>query len=93
MINSIHHFEIFTNASRKLLNYFTKGLNFELIAKKSLFDSKIEQSIIQSNNAYFIITNLMGHDLNQLTYKYSKTFEDDHFRLSRYLNQGESESA
>jgi hypothetical protein len=88
MINSVHHFEIFTNSSKKLLNYFTKGLDFELIGKNYL-PNKVEQNVIRSNNAYFLITSL-NDDLNDQEIKksFNKAFENDQYQLNKYLTQG-----
>ena len=36
MINCLHHFEILTNSSEKLLNYFIKGFKFNLVNKINL---------------------------------------------------------
>jgi 4-hydroxyphenylpyruvate dioxygenase-like protein len=63
MINSIHHFEILTQKSRKLLNYFINSLNFKLIASKQTQNQT--QFVVQSNNSNFIITSLNNSNQNK----------------------------
>jgi len=56
MINSLHHFEILTCHSRRILDYFIKGYNFNLISVKQT--DQYKQYLINSNSINFLITSL-----------------------------------
>jgi hypothetical protein len=56
MINCLHHFEILTNSSAKLLNYFTSGFNFNLVLSKQT--GAFQQHLIRSNSINFLITSI-----------------------------------
>lgn len=56
MINCLHHFEILTDSSKKLINYFAKGFRFNLI--KSNKCGKYEQFLLNSNSMNFLITSI-----------------------------------
>ncbi len=56
MINNLHHFEILTNSSKKLLNYFIHGYNFNLIATKNT--GIFKQYLLNSNSINFLITSI-----------------------------------
>lgn len=54
MINNLHHFEILTNSSQKLLNYFINGFKFKLVLSRET--EKYQQYLINSNSMNFLIT-------------------------------------
>ena len=56
MINNLHHFEILTNSSANLLNYFINGFKFKLVLSKQT--GKYCQYLINSNSINFLITSL-----------------------------------
>ena len=56
MINCLHHFEILTNSSKNLLNYFVNGFKFKLVHAKQT--GKYEQFLVSSNSINFLITTL-----------------------------------
>jgi 4-hydroxyphenylpyruvate dioxygenase-like protein len=56
MINCLHHFEILTNSSKNLLNYFINGFKFKLVLAKNT--DKYEHYLISSNSINFLITSL-----------------------------------
>jgi hypothetical protein len=56
MINCLHHFEILTNSSKNLLNYFVNGFKFKLVLSKNT--CIYEQYLINSNSINFLITSL-----------------------------------
>lgn len=56
MINCLHHFEILTHSSKRLLNYFINGYNFNLVASKQT--GQYNQYLINSNSINFLITSL-----------------------------------
>lgn len=64
MINCLHHFEILTNSSEKLLNYFIKGFKFNLVNKINL-DNRYTQYLINSNSINFLITSLETNNKNE----------------------------
>lgn len=56
MINNLHHFEILTSSSHKLLNYFINGFKFKLVLSKKC--QKYDQYLLNSNCMNFLITNI-----------------------------------
>jgi hypothetical protein len=67
MINCLHHFEILTQSSKKLLNLLVNGLNFNLIAAKQ--SGPFKQYLVNSNSINYIITDfsdtaLKKNDIN-----------------------------
>ena len=62
MINCLHHFEILTNSSQKLLKYFIDGFNFKLVTSKC--SASYEQYLIKSNSINFLITSIESPNLN-----------------------------
>jgi hypothetical protein len=56
MINCLHHFEILTNSSKKLLKYFINGYNFNLVSSKQ--NGPYNQYLINSNSINFLITSI-----------------------------------
>lgn len=56
MINCLHHFEILTHSSKRLLNYFINGYNFNLVASKQA--GPYNQYLINSNSINFLITSI-----------------------------------
>lgn len=63
MINSLHHFEILTCHSRKLLDYFIKGYNFSLVSTKQT--GRFKQYLINSNSINFLITSLDNNNVSK----------------------------
>lgn len=61
MINCLHHFEILTNSSQKLLNYFIKGFNFNLI--KTSQSGLYKQYLLNSNSINFLLTSIESSPL------------------------------
>jgi 4-hydroxyphenylpyruvate dioxygenase len=76
MINCLHHFEILTNSSEKLLNYFIKGFKFNLVNKINL-DNRYTQYLVNSNSINFLITSLET-DKNENTFKYMKNIDSNY---------------
>lgn len=62
MINNLHHFEILTSNSQKLLNYFINGFKFKLILSKRCH--KYDQYLLNSNSMNFLITSLNDKNKN-----------------------------
>ena len=60
MINCLHHFEILTHSSQRLLNYFINGYKFNLVATKQT--GNFTQYLINSNSINFLIINLAKSD-------------------------------
>ncbi|CAF0730105.1 unnamed protein product [Brachionus calyciflorus] len=56
MINNLHHFEILTSSSQKLLNYFINGFKFRLVYSKKC--EKYNQYLLNSNYMNFLVTSL-----------------------------------
>lgn len=54
MINCLHHFEILTHNSKKLLNFFINGFNFRLVECKKT--DLYNHYLINSNSINFLIT-------------------------------------
>lgn len=63
MINCLHHFEILTNSSQKLLKYFINGFNFNLV--KTNQTSQYKQYLLNSNSINFLITTTEPDDALQ----------------------------
>jgi hypothetical protein len=63
MINNLHHFEILTNSSSKLLSYFINGFKFKLVLSKR--SGAFEQHLINTNSINFLITSLQNNDQKQ----------------------------
>ena len=61
MINCLHHFEILTNSSSKIIKYLVNGFNFNLIAQKQT--QKYNQYYVNANSINFLITSLNENDL------------------------------
>lgn len=60
MISCLHHFEIFTKSSRKLINYFSQGLKFNLIYHKQTKSqlNVYDQYLLNCNSINFLITDV-----------------------------------
>lgn len=58
MINNLHHFEILTNSSSKLLSYLMKGFKFNLTMTKET--DMYRQYLLDLNSMRFLITSLKG---------------------------------
>jgi hypothetical protein len=56
MINNLHHFEILTNSSGKLLNYFINGFKFNLVMTRET--ERYRQYLLDLNSMRFLITSL-----------------------------------
>lgn len=56
MINNLHHFEILTNSSAKLLNFFMNGFKFKVVYERRT--KKFNQYLLNSNSMNFLITSL-----------------------------------
>jgi 4-hydroxyphenylpyruvate dioxygenase-like putative hemolysin len=56
MINNLHHFEILTKSSGKLLNYFINGFKFKLVLTKQ--SGTFRQYLLNSNSINFLVTSL-----------------------------------
>lgn len=58
MINNLHHFEILTNSSSKLLSYLMNGFKFNLTMTKET--DMYRQYLLDLNSMRFLITSLKG---------------------------------
>lgn len=58
MINNLHHFEILTNSSARLLDYLVKGLKLNLVLTKQT--KHFDQFLVNSRSINFLITSLRG---------------------------------
>lgn len=56
MINNLHHFEILTSSSGKLLSYLMKGFKFNLAITKET--DRYRQYLLDLNSMRFLITSL-----------------------------------
>lgn len=56
MINNLHHFEILTSSSQKLLTYLIDGFKFRLVLNKKC--EKYDQYLLNSNSMNFLITSI-----------------------------------
>ena len=74
MINNLHHFEILTSSSSKLLNYFINGFKFKLVLTKQ--NGPFIQYLINSNSINFLITSV-DTDNNQSWKRIKSTNQND----------------
>ncbi len=56
MINNLHHFEILTQSSEKLIAYFVNGFKFSLISQQPTKCNRLTQHLIGSNSVHFLLT-------------------------------------
>lgn len=82
MINCLHHFEILTNSSRNLLNYFVNGFKFKLVLSKNT--GIYEQYLVSSNSINFLITSLSQKPKE--TPQYSTSTASDSYYNTSLLN-------
>lgn len=80
MINCLHHFEILTHSSKKLLNYFINGYNFSLISSKET--GVFKQYLINSNSINFLITSLNESECDAKALTSTDQFSEYSYRTS-----------
>jgi hypothetical protein len=56
MINCLHHFEILTNKSTRLLKYLIDGFDFKLV--KSTQNENYKQYLVRNNSINYLISSI-----------------------------------
>lgn len=73
MINNLHHFEILTNSSSKLMNYFIKGFNFKLVMSREIENNR--QHLLHLSSMKFLINSLKDNDEIKKKSGFKKNYE------------------
>ena len=89
MINCLHHFEILTNSSAKLLKYLIEGFDFKLV--KTLQNDNYKQYLVRNNSINYLITTNDSSSLSvQSKPNTLKLIENKNVSLFQHINKKEN---